>query len=267
MPGLSLPTSNPYSDFTQYLIDGIDGAEVRQGVHPAAIGLGRASVSVKTSGGAIEDAVKVAKTKMGTSTREIERLAQGRRMLEFRNTTGGLNIYGINFGMADDIGDDILSSYKGATASKYDITPGQEFFIHTADIETTGITAQSQTRSISVLRRRARYDDLGNLEYLDPVDASEVKTWFFKTNRANAARAFGPDGSLVPISDLAQILESGAGDTIVSGNKEQQQYAAGLRAKLMRINVVEFVSKNKNTLLIGVGLIAIAGSFYLYKKK
>ena len=51
-----------------------------------------------------------------------------------------------------------------------------------------------------------------------------------------------------------------------TGNKEQQQYASGLKAKLMRINVVEFVSKNRNTLLIGVGLIAIAGSFYLYKK-
>jgi hypothetical protein len=230
MPGLSLPTSNPYSDFTQYLIDGIDGAEVSKGVHPAAIGLGRASVSVKTSGGAIEDAVKIAKTKMGSSTRDFERLAQGRRMLEFRNTAGGLNIYGVNFGMADDIGDDILETYKGATASKYDITPGQIFYINTADIETTGITAQSQTRSISVLRRRARYDDLGNIEYLDPVDASEVKTWFFKTNRANAARAFGPDGSLVPISDLAQILEAGAGDTIVSGNKEQQ--LAGLTEAL-----------------------------------
>jgi hypothetical protein len=157
-------------------------------------------------------------------------------MLEFRDTAGGLNIYGVNFGVADDVGDDILSSYSDSklsryglgggysdtVAGRYDIVPGQTFYIHTADIETTGITAGSQTRSISVLRRRARYDDLGNLEYLDPIDAGEVKTWFFKTNRANAARAFGPDGSLVPISDLAQMLEAGAGDTIAGATKREQ---------------------------------------------
>jgi hypothetical protein len=231
-----LPTSNPYSDFTQYLVDGTEGADVTKGVHPASIALGRASVSIKTTGGSIEDAVKIAKTKMGSSTRDIERLAQGRRMLEFRDTAGGLNIYGVNFGVADDVGTDLLSSYTDSklsryglgagysdtVAGRYDIVPGQTFYINTADIETTGITAGSQTRSISVLRRRARYDDLGNLEYLDPIDAGEVKTWFFKTNRANAARAFGPDGSLVPISDLAQILESGAGDTIAGATKREQ---------------------------------------------
>jgi LPXTG-motif cell wall-anchored protein len=50
------------------------------------------------------------------------------------------------------------------------------------------------------------------------------------------------------------------------GNKEQKSYAVNMKSKLIKINVVEFVSKNKNTLLIGLGLLAIAGSFYLYKK-
>ncbi len=47
----------------------------------------------------------------------------------------------------------------------------------------------------------------------------------------------------------------------------ESQYAAGLRAKLLRVQIVEFVSKNKNVLLIGVGLLALAGAYYLYTKK
>lgn len=46
----------------------------------------------------------------------------------------------------------------------------------------------------------------------------------------------------------------------------ESQYAAGLKAKLLRIQVVEFVTKNKNKLLIGLGLLALAGAYYLYTK-
>lgn len=49
------------------------------------------------------------------------------------------------------------------------------------------------------------------------------------------------------------------------GNKEQVQYANGLKAKLLRIQVVEFVNKNKNALLLGAGLIILA--YYVYKNK
>jgi uncharacterized FlgJ-related protein len=44
-------------------------------------------------------------------------------------------------------------------------------------------------------------------------------------------------------------------------------YAAGLKAKLLRIQVVEFVTKNKNTLLLGAGLLLIASAYYVYKNK
>jgi len=50
------------------------------------------------------------------------------------------------------------------------------------------------------------------------------------------------------------------------GDKEST-YAAGLKAKLFRVEVIEFVTKNKNKLLIGLGLLAIAGAYYLYTKK
>jgi hypothetical protein len=46
----------------------------------------------------------------------------------------------------------------------------------------------------------------------------------------------------------------------------ENQYAAGLKAKVLRIQVVEFVTKNKNMLLIGLGLLALAGAYYLYTK-
>lgn len=47
----------------------------------------------------------------------------------------------------------------------------------------------------------------------------------------------------------------------------ESQYAAGLRAKLLRIQVVEFVSKNKNTLLIGIVLVGIGAYLFYLKKK
>jgi len=47
----------------------------------------------------------------------------------------------------------------------------------------------------------------------------------------------------------------------------ESQYAAGLKAKLLRIQVVEFVSKNRNTLLIGVVLVGIGAYLFYLKKK
>lgn len=46
----------------------------------------------------------------------------------------------------------------------------------------------------------------------------------------------------------------------------ESQYAAGLKVKLLRVQIVEFVTKNKNKLLIGLGLLALAGAYYLYTK-
>jgi uncharacterized FlgJ-related protein len=50
------------------------------------------------------------------------------------------------------------------------------------------------------------------------------------------------------------------------GDKESI-YASGLKAKLLRIQVVEFVTKNKNTLLLGAGLILLASAYYVYNNK
>lgn len=45
----------------------------------------------------------------------------------------------------------------------------------------------------------------------------------------------------------------------------QSVYARGLKAKLLRIQVVEFVTKNRNGLLLGAGLLLLA--YYVYKNK
>ena len=51
------------------------------------------------------------------------------------------------------------------------------------------------------------------------------------------------------------------GDTI-------SNYANGLKSALNRINIVEFVQKNKGKLLIlGLGLVLVSVSYYLYNKK
>lgn len=48
---------------------------------------------------------------------------------------------------------------------------------------------------------------------------------------------------------------------------EESSYAGGLKAKLLRIQVVEFVTKNKNSILLIVGLAVIGGAYYFFKKK
>ena len=50
------------------------------------------------------------------------------------------------------------------------------------------------------------------------------------------------------------------------GDKEST-YANGLRAKLLRIQVVEFVTKNRNMLMIGGGLVLLSIAFYIYSGK
>jgi len=46
------------------------------------------------------------------------------------------------------------------------------------------------------------------------------------------------------------------------------EYANGLKAKLLRINVLEFVTKNKVPLTLGIGVILIgAGIYYKFVKK
>lgn len=47
---------------------------------------------------------------------------------------------------------------------------------------------------------------------------------------------------------------------------KESTYANGLRAKLMRVQIVEFVSKNKGMLFVGLGIVAISAAYYIYKK-
>lgn len=46
-----------------------------------------------------------------------------------------------------------------------------------------------------------------------------------------------------------------------------KDYAAGIRSLLTRIQVVEFFEKNKLLLILGVGILAITGTYYFYYKK
>jgi len=48
---------------------------------------------------------------------------------------------------------------------------------------------------------------------------------------------------------------------------EESSYVGGLKAKLRRIQVVEFVEKNKNTLLLVGGIAILAISYYILKRK
>ena len=46
----------------------------------------------------------------------------------------------------------------------------------------------------------------------------------------------------------------------------QSQYASGLKSKLLKINVLEFVKNNKNILIFGV-ILLLTGTFYYFKNK
>lgn len=47
----------------------------------------------------------------------------------------------------------------------------------------------------------------------------------------------------------------------------ESNYARGLKSKLARIQVVEFVTKNKNMLMLGGGLILLATAYFIYVRK
>ena len=63
-------------------------------------------------------------------------------------------------------------------------------------------------------------------------------------------------------------LDSGDPSKVAQAEAEIKNYAGGMRAKLLRIQVVEFVEKNKvNLALIGAIIIGITGYVYYLKKK
>jgi len=46
-----------------------------------------------------------------------------------------------------------------------------------------------------------------------------------------------------------------------------KEYAAGIRSLMTRIQVVEFIEKNKMMLILGLGFLIISGTYYFYYKK
>jgi hypothetical protein len=213
MPGLSLPTRNPYNEFYNYLIDPTLGADPNQGIHPMSVALGRASISVKVGGGTIEDAIKTSRGKVMTSSRANQLTAQSRRMLQ-KGEGQGLNIYGVNLnGAVDDLAD-LGAPYD---IGRHQIGRNDTFYISTMDIETTGISPDSQTRTLSILRRKARYSAEGALEFLDEsnnviddaIRPQDIRSFHIRTTRMNAARVTMPDGTRMPLSEMAVLRESG----------------------------------------------------------
>jgi len=63
-------------------------------------------------------------------------------------------------------------------------------------------------------------------------------------------------------------LTSGDPSKVATAESEIRSYAGGMRSKLFRIQVVEFVEKNKvNLAVVGAIIIGIAGYVYYLKKK
>lgn len=52
-----------------------------------------------------------------------------------------------------------------------------------------------------------------------------------------------------------------------AAEKEIAEYAGGIKARMLRAQIVEYVQKNKSKIGVGVALVLLAGAIYLYKKK
>lgn len=52
-----------------------------------------------------------------------------------------------------------------------------------------------------------------------------------------------------------------------SPSQSVKEYGAGIRSLLTRIQVVEFIEKNKMMLILGIGFIIISGTYFFYYKK
>lgn len=249
-PAYSAASDNQFNHFFQFLINPTAGATIESGIHPATFALGGISVQAQKIGGRLEEAVKTAKGKMISGVGITERAAQGRRMLETRAFPGreaSLNIYGVAFGKSNPItGIDtpqgmIDRIVQGYDAARYDIVPGEVFEIITTDIETTGITQQSQMRSASYRRRRAMYDNNGNLTYLD--DVPDPVTVHLSTGRMDQAqmRVRNVNGQLVdvPLSEYATAREAMPGDIIVGGSRNNVLAAGATSSDVARAQADE----------------------------
>lgn len=159
-------------------------------------------------------------------------------MLETTTLPGrqrSLNIYGISLDKSKPI-DDLLTPGHGYNASLMDIKQNEIFTIITTDIETTGITNQSQMRTVSYLKRRARYNAEGILEYVDDrgnvlrkadgtisksVNVADARTIHLPSTRMNQAQVYGTNeyGNrvLMPLGEYAVGKEALGGDLIIGG--------------------------------------------------
>lgn len=52
-----------------------------------------------------------------------------------------------------------------------------------------------------------------------------------------------------------------------AAEKEIKEYAGGIKARMLRAQIVEYVQKNKSKIGVGIALVLLAGAIYLYKKK
>lgn len=113
--------------------------------------------------------------------------------------------------------DEVLQKFR-----KYDIAAEEAFDIYTLDIETTGLVSSSQVREVSLLKRSAKVDVNGNIQWLDKdgnfvataVDPQMVKTYQFKTTAMDAAKALH-EGESIPLSELAFRQQNITPDQII----------------------------------------------------
>ena len=201
----------------------------------------RTSVNTRLAGGSLEEAISIGKTELPSFQEAYEMFSQTSRWLSPQvdpsgkvivDASGramanaeqrGLNLYGVRLpgqGVRPGVNSSISQQQLAGVSSHeelmdkmkgYDITPGEEFNIYTLDIETTGLHPLSQTREISVLHRKAIWEN-GNLTYTQDINPDNVTTWHIKTNKMDAGATYETIGGIerpVSLSETA-FMQTGA---------------------------------------------------------
>jgi hypothetical protein len=184
MPALSLPSESPYKHFLRYIVDPFSGGNPADGIHPMALNLMRTSYNPTHDATSLED-FSTGRNRM-RNPYSLDRLHQ--RTKKF-------------------FPEGLPTSTSNKPMNHLAFDKGKTYTVLTWDVETTGLTSESQIRDIALVKRTVTYNLDGTMTSSAPEVLSSKS---FSSDLMNIAGYFDNEkGISVPLSEAAFISERG----------------------------------------------------------
>ncbi len=182
LPGLSLPSENPYKHFLRYTTDPFSGVAPGEGVNPNLLNIMRTSYNPSVDARDVED--------ITTGRGRMRSPFSAERFYERTKTM-----------FPDRVGDDLKGPMNHLGLEK-----GKKYTIITWDTETTGLTPEAQIRQIALVKRTVEYKADGTMVSSAPEILSNKS---FASDLMNIAGYVDKDGNTIPLARAAFEAENG----------------------------------------------------------